>query len=67
MIGVPSAYDWPVSCRIKDSIFCVQTSFSVGRGRVGGHGLVKGYRLPGCDRKAFMNLFLASKDLSHSQ
>lgn len=44
MIGVPSAYDWPVSCRIKDGIFCGQTSFSMGRGRGDGHGLLKGYR-----------------------
>lgn len=42
MIGVLSAYDLPVSYRIKDRIFYRQPSFSVGRGRAGGHGLVRG-------------------------
>lgn len=44
IMGRPSACDSPVNSRTKDRIFCGQSSFSVGRGRAGGHGLVRGSR-----------------------
>lgn len=59
MIGLPSACHLPVSRRIKDRIFCGQTSSSVGSGRAWA-----GERSQGRDRKALMNLFLFSRDLS---
>lgn len=42
IIGMLSAYDSPGNSRTKDHIFCGQSSLSVGRGRAGGHGLVRG-------------------------
>lgn len=59
MIGSPRACHLPVSRRIKDRIFCGQTSSSVGSGRAWA-----GKRSRGRDRKALMNLFLFSGDLS---